>query len=191
MLDETRSLTEEEEKAFKQSTGYESEQGIFYKSSDERTSPERFGETYTDVEDEFMSLARLHRTSPWLWARPLTMTYDENGNPDGYFMQEAPGFELNDFTQTYTSQASENRDLNQLDTEFVRDQVEYMDTLMDIYSQAHGDIKPWNIKVDPETSLITGYDPVGFDNETASTQEAREEDRKEIQKIISDLDQAS
>ena len=191
MLDETRSLTEEEEKAFKQSTGYESEQGIFYKSSDERTSPERFGETYNDVEDEFMSLARLHRTSPWLWARPLTMTYDENGNPDGYFMQEAPGFELNDFTQTYTSQASENRDLNQLDTEFVRDQVEYMDTLMDIYGQAHGDIKPWNIKVDPETSLITGYDPVGFDNETASTQEAREEDRKEIQKIISDLDQAS
>ncbi len=106
-------------------------------------------------------------------------------------MENAPGKELNDYTQTYTSQASSNRNLGELDTDFISQQVSYMNTLMDLYGESHGDIKPWNIKVDPETSRIRGYDPVGFDRSTASSETARKEDEKEIQKILSDLDQAS
>lgn len=191
MFDETRSLTDQEESTFRAATGYSGQQEVFYKSADERTSPERFGEKYSNVEEEYEALQRLHSIAPRLWAKPLMKTVNEEGEVDGYFMQKASGHELNDFTQTYTSQASEDRDLTELDTEFVKQQVNYLDTVMDLHGEAHGDLKPWNIKVDPETSRITGYDPVGFNRQTASTREARQEDREEIQKIISDLDQAS
>lgn len=187
----SRKLGQGEEFIFQAVTGHKSDNGIFYKSDDDRTSPLRSGERYDNIEDEFNALQRLSSIAPDLFVSPLSLTYDEEGNPDGYFMENAPGEELNDYTQTYEDQASENRDLSELNTDFISQQINYMDTLMNIYGESHGDLKPWNIKVDPETSRIRGYDPVGFDRETASTKMARNEDEEQIEKILSDLDQAS
>jgi hypothetical protein len=187
----SRKLDEKEELLLETATGYSTENGFFYKSADERTSPSRFGETYDSMEEEFQALKRLKAVAPEFFVTPVAMTYDGNGNPAGYFMENAPGHELNDFTQTYTSQSSQNLDLDNLDTDFVQEQVRFLDTVMDLYGEAHGDLKPWNIKVDPETSRIRGYDPVGFDSDVAATVEARKEDRKEVMKIISDLETAS
>lgn len=191
MINETRSLEEKEEMAFEMMTGYKAENGVFYKSADERTSPERFGDEYSDIEEEYEALQRLHSIAPSLWTKPLMKTYDEEGNVDGYFMEEAPGFELNDFTQTYPSHAEQDRTDEDINTEFVRTQIQYLDNIMNMYGEAHGDLTPWNIKIDPETSRITGYDPVGFDRDTAGTEKARKKDRDQIDKIISDLESAS
>lgn len=191
MLDETRSLDENEELVFQSITGYSGESGVFYKSSDERVSPERFGKEYNDVEDEYEALERLHTIAPDFWAKPLLKTYDEDGNVDGYFMEEVQGFELNEFTNTYSSKVSQNRENADLDVDLITRQIQYLDNILNLYGEAHGDLKPWNIKVNPETSKITAYDPVGFDSQTASTAKARQEDKEQIDKILADLENAS
>jgi hypothetical protein len=185
----SRSLSEQEELLFKTFTGYSTENGIFYKSVDDRTSPKRSGEVYDSIEDEFHNLTRLNALAPEFFVTPLKMTFDEDGNPDGYFMEQAPGHELNDYTGTISG--SKNRDTSEIDPDFVKEQAEYLDTLMNIYGESHGDLHPRNVKVEPETSRITAYDPVGYDPETAASEEAREKDRERIEEWVNDLEAAS
>ncbi|MFB6244838.1 MAG: hypothetical protein ABEJ03_00655 [Candidatus Nanohaloarchaea archaeon] len=187
----SRQLTDEEELLYEIQTGYETGNGIFYKSVDDRTSPERSGERYDSIEDEFRNLARLNAVAPEFFVTPLNMTFDEDGNPDGYFMEQAPGHELNDYTNTFSSSVSKNRDPEELDTEFIIEQAEYLENIMNLYGESHGDLHPRNLRVNPENSRIKGYDPVGYDPKTAGTEEARETDRERIDEWINDLEAAS
>jgi aminoglycoside phosphotransferase (APT) family kinase protein len=162
---------------------------VFYKSDDDRTSPDRHGDTYDSIEDEFYSLQRLHRIAPEIVAQPICMNYDEDGEPVGYFMQKAEGRELNDYTATLDS--SQNLDPDQIDTDVVKNQISYFDALMDVYGESHGDLHPKNIMIDETTSSITVIDPVGYDRGTASTEEARQKDREKIDSWLDDLEAAS
>ena len=53
---------------------------VFYKSDDDRTSPDRHGDTYDSIEDEFYSLQRLHRIAPEIVAQTICMNYNEDEN---------------------------------------------------------------------------------------------------------------
>ncbi|NMJ77229.1 hypothetical protein GLU64_02365 [Nanohaloarchaea archaeon] len=162
---------------------------VFYKSDDDRTSPDRHGDTYDSIEDEFYSLRRLHRIAPEIVAQPIRMNYNEEGEPVGYFMEKAEGRELNDYTGTLDG--SQNLDPDQIDTDVVKNQISYLNALMDICGESHGDLHPGNIMIDEETSSITVIDPVGYDRGTASTEEARQKDREKIDSWLDDLEAAS
>ncbi len=162
---------------------------VFYKSDDDRTSPDRHGDTYDSIEDEFYSLQRLHRIAPEIVAQPICMNYNEEGEPVGYFMEKAEGRELNDYTATLDG--SQNLNPDQIDTDVVKNQISELNALMDIYEESHGDLHPRNIMIDEETSSITVIDPVGYDRGTASTEEARQKDREKIDSWLDDLEAAS
>ncbi|EGQ43675.1 MAG: hypothetical protein J07AB43_16660 [Candidatus Nanosalina sp. J07AB43] len=104
-------------------------------------------------------------------------------------MEEAEGRELNDYTATLNG--SQNLDTDQIDTDAVKHQISYLDTVMDLYGESHGDLHPKNIMIDEKTSSITVIDPVGYDRETASTEAARKKDREKINSWLNDLEAAS
>lgn len=166
--------------------------GLFYKAEADRNSPERFGETYDSIEKEYIALKELKQVydqfMPGLYAAPLDVVTDENGDVQGYVMEEVDGFEINEFTGRFPEHTDDvDPEDHGIDLEVVAEQLRYIKTLKE-FLPADGDLYDRNVMVEPGTSRVRFYDPAGFDQERAMSQRARESDREELERMIRDLE---
>lgn len=158
-------------------------EGVFYKDADERNSPSKFGNRYDSIEDEYRALNYLKtahdRFMPGVYVQPLGMVVDDEGNVDGYLMEN-----VEDAVEVDELMNSPER--YDVDTGRVVDQLYHLKQLKD-FLPADGDLYPRNLLVEKDTSKLRVIDPLGLDEEEAMREERQESDKKQLDDMIDSL----